>query len=111
MKWYIRVNEPWFTEIKNGKKRFEGRCCWNQNARMQVWDQLEIANAQNLDEIITVLIIGIHRFRNFQEALESLPLKEILPGVKNVDDGIEIYKKFVSLKSQTEFGVVMIEIS
>lgn len=42
--------------------------------------------------------------------MKTLPLDQILPNVKTVEDGIEIYKKYVSIDTQNKFGVMLIQL-
>jgi hypothetical protein len=49
---------------------------------------------------------------SFEKALEELGVDDVLPGVENVADGVEIfYQRVVSLETQRKDGVCMIELS
>jgi len=53
---------------------------------------------------------NVYIFKSFEEAMKTLPLDQILPNVKTVEDGIEIYKKYVSIDTQNKFGVMLIQL-
>lgn len=62
------------------------------------------------DESLLLGVKQIIKFSTFEEALQSLPVKDILPGVDSIGEGVEVYKKFVSIETQLRDGVVMIEL-
>jgi ASC-1-like (ASCH) protein len=65
---------------------------------------------ENLPKIITE-VIEVLRYPTFRDALEALPISEVLPipGL-TVDEGDDIYKRYVSLATQEKDGVAMIKI-
>ena len=104
----IRVNDPWFTYIKNGAKKYEGR---RNNRIFNEGEYLLIQhNTDECQDPVTKMLKKIHKFKTFEEALSILPLEEVLPGVKTVEEGVQIYYKFVSLETQLRDGVVMLEL-
>jgi ASC-1-like (ASCH) protein len=116
----ICVNHPWFTLIADGRKKFDGRAYWKKILTMKTGDILKLT--LNLDEKkgakkdtenkppIYKRIGRILRYRNFEEALQTLGLEDTLPTVTTLQEGIEIYNKYVSPKTQLENGVCMIEL-
>jgi ASC-1-like (ASCH) protein len=54
-----------------------------------------------------VTIEAILKFPTFEVALRSLPLSKVLPNCNSVEEGVEIYKQFVSLPTQEKDGVLM----
>ena len=63
-------------------------------------------------EPFNVTVTDIHHFATFKDALENLPIEEILP-IENitVESGVDIYLKYVSLETQMKDGVVMLKVS
>lgn len=106
----IRLNDPWFDYIKTGQKKYEGRCFWKSVLNYKIGDTLKVMHHQNPEmEPFYVKIVNIVRFKTFEEALSTMNIEEILPGVQTVQEGVEIYYKFVSLQTQLIYGVCMIE--
>lgn len=108
----ITVNDPWFTFIKSGSKKYEGRCYWKSVLNYKVGDILIIHHhTDSTVEPLQVKIISLLLFKTFEEALQKLPIEEILPDIKSIEEGINIYLKFYSLETQYKYGVCMIEIA
>lgn len=60
---------------------------------------------------IHVIVEDILSFPTFEEALRSLPIERVLPipGI-TIEQGVEIYKRYVSLETQAKDGVAMIKV-
>jgi ASC-1-like (ASCH) protein len=102
----ISVNSPWFEYLKAGTKTFEGR---RYSVRYTVGDKLLVRHhTDTTQEPFVLTITSVNKFPSFEDALRVLPLCRVLPGVETVEDGIEVYKKFVSLKTQATDGIVML---
>ncbi len=107
----ITLNSPWFEYVKNGTKKYEGRCNWKNATTYKIGDLLEISH--HIDKTISpfrVKIVDIIKFNTFEEALKKLDIKDILPGVDSINEGIKIYEKFVSKITQNKYGVLLIKI-
>ena len=102
----LTLNDPWFDLVLSGKKLYEGRKYSNL---FKINDVIEFTHhTDKTRHAFKVLITSIRVFPTFKEALQTLPIEQILP-LKNItiDQGIEIYKKYVSLSTQTTHGVIM----
>jgi len=113
--WPIYVHSPWFEALFRGDKLHEGRCNMRNSAKMQIGHILEIGLAKDNKRVITQAtfqrkIKNILKFKSFEEALQTLPLQRVLPGVASVDDGVAIYHKYVSQENEQAHGVLMIEL-
>jgi len=105
----IKLSDPWFAYVRDGVKTFEGRCRWKQAAQIRAGDTLLVTRA-DAAESFQARVVAVHAFRTFEDALNALGLARTLPGVESVSAGVEVYKQFVSLKTQREHGVVMVEV-
>ena len=104
----MRLNDPWFDFVKTGVKTYEGRANKKPLAK---GDIIEFNHPTDKKAVsFRKEIEGICYFSSFEEAMTKLPLDQILPNVKTVSDGVEIYKKFISLEAQEKMGVVMIKL-
>lgn len=113
MNYNISMSDPWFDLIKIGEKKYEGRRYYYDVPKYKVGDIIKInrvVGKLRTGDNYLVRIINIHKFNTFEEAMNNLPLNYILPGVETIDDGINIYKKFVSIETQERDGVCMIEL-
>jgi ASC-1-like (ASCH) protein len=108
--WPITLNDPWFDAMKQGTKKYEGRCNWKQAAQYQVGDMLAVSHhTDKARPSFRLAIQAIHKFDTFEQALTVLPLQDVLPGVATVQEGVEIYKRDVSLATQQAQGVLLLE--
>ena len=108
----ISVSQPWFDHIQERTKIYEGRCNWKKAATYRVGDTLlirEVTLDTDSSFELSARITEIHQFVNFKHALMTLPLEQVLPGIKSESEGIEVYKQFVSDRTQEVYGVLMIK--
>ena len=108
----LYLNSPWFELTKSGKKIYEGRRHTENIDNIKIGDIVEIKHYVHRDlESFYVKIIDKIYFQTFEEALTKLNIHEILP-IENIDinKGVEIYKQYVSIKTQEADGVCMIKI-
>jgi ASC-1-like (ASCH) protein len=108
----FQLSNPWFELTKSGKKRFEGRRYWEKTSGIKVGDEIVFSSRTNPSlPVFSRKIIKIHRFHTFEDALKTLGISEILPGVDTISEGIEIYLKYVSLETQIREGIILFEFS
>lgn len=108
----LSLNDPWFNLVKCGKKIYEGRRFTEKLASLSKGDIINIKHyTDNLQPTFKVIVEDIIKFKTFREALKILPLNEVLPieGI-DIEKGVEIYYKYVSLQTQEKDGIVMIKI-
>ena len=107
----ITLNSPWFEYVRDGKKIYEGRRKTDKTKEYKIGDILIINHHTDiLQEPYKVIIQDILSFPTFKDALTNLPIENILPNIKTIDEGVEIYKKYVSLNTQIQDGIFMIKI-
>lgn len=109
----MSVNEPWFSYIKNGTKKYEGRCYRGKTLLVQKGDLIAFQRhplQDNDNETVLKTVAKVHVFPTFEDALKALPIGEMLPGVTDVATGVLVYYKYVSRETQLAHGVCMIEL-
>jgi len=109
----MKLNEPWFELVKSGKKIYEGRRNTEFCRQILPGDLLFIQKYKEPEnsEGYYVEVLTLEHFNTFQEALNRLPIDQILP-IPNitVEKGVEIYYQYVSLNTQLKDGIIMIKI-
>lgn len=115
----LTLHSPWFEMVKCGNKIYEGRRQTDKIKNINIGDYIIFYHvigekAGTIDETISPIVCIVQDkiiFETFEEALNKLPINDILPidGI-TVDIGIEIYKKIVSIPTQLKDGVVMFKI-
>jgi ASC-1-like (ASCH) protein len=101
------VQEPWFSYIKNGQKKVEGRL--NKS-----W----VKTVQKLDRItwtyeeahFSTYIVDLKQYSSFRQMLEKEGVHNVLPGIDSVDQGVEVYRQFYSEEDEKVFGVIGIHL-
>jgi len=108
----IYLISPWFELVKEGKKIYEGRRNTETIRNIGIDDILEVKHYVN-KELASYHIIVEDKlyYKTFEEALQSLDITKVLP-LENItiEQGVEIYKKYVSLATQEKDGVCMLKI-
>jgi ASC-1-like (ASCH) protein len=107
----LTLNTPWFQFVKEGSKTYEGRALFSTIKRLQIGDQIRFSHHTEASfEPFCKNIKAIWKFSTFEQALKNLPLDKVLPGVRTVEEGVQIYFGYVSLGTQKLKGVCMIEL-
>lgn len=110
--WKMTLNDPWFHYVKTGEKIYEGRCYWKSVIHYKIGDTLKIVHHTHPSVYAPYVcrIDEILHFPNFGQALERLGLDCVLPNVKSIKEGTEIYHKFYKPETQDKYGIVMIKV-
>lgn len=106
---YENVSEPWFTTIKLGLKKVEGRKNKGRFHDMKVGD---IIIWQNIDFGLRVFSVEIVRktpYPNLTEYLETEGLENCLPGIDDILTGVSVYEKYFDPEDVAKYGIVAIE--
>lgn len=103
----IHVSEPWFSYIKNGDKRIEGRLNKGTFSELRKKDIIEIFN-KDLGDKFQVKIIKIVKYSSFEEYLVKEGLLRTLPYIDSIKDGINIYRQFYSEEDEKKYGILAI---
>lgn len=99
----IGVKGIWYEYIKNKKKLIEGRLNKGKFKVMNVGNYLLINN----NESKTVAKITSKReYESFSDMLKSEGLDVVLPGIKSINDGVDIYREFYTEGAEKKYGVV-----
>ncbi|TYI68736.1 hypothetical protein E1A91_D08G108900v1 [Gossypium mustelinum] len=98
----LHVQEPFFTQLKDGIKAVEGRCA--------VGDYNRIATGALIlfNKCLVLEVQDVHYYASFFEMLEAESLAKVLPGVKTIDEGVQVYRKFYTEEKEKTNGVAAI---
>ena len=109
----ISVSDPWFDHLRQGSKRYEGRLYRGLPIYMRRGDTLTIYREtpdSKETNSFSCIIEDVLRFETFEESMKTLPLDQILPGIKSISEGIKIYETFAKVTTQKQFGVCLIQV-
>jgi ribonuclease HI/ASC-1-like (ASCH) protein len=91
------LSEPWFSLMENGSKTVEGRLATGLWKDIVAGTQLIFFNVDTgTKRTVSVSITFVETFPSFFEMLQKY-LKQCLPSVKDIEEGIEIYRKYYDL--------------
>lgn len=112
MKTYTKkVSEPWFSLIKLGKKKCEGRINKGDFAQMNQGDIIIFTNNElGFNRQFSVTVKYTKKYKTFREYLSNEKLKRCLPGIDNIEDGINIYYKYFTKNDESNFGVCAVRV-
>ena len=108
---YMKLHAKPFENIKSGIKTIELRLNDEKRRIISVGDTISFTSTSNADETITANVTGIHKFDNFVELYDALPLDKCgyLPH-ELASAAPEDMNVYYSVEQQQKYGVVGIEI-
>jgi ASC-1-like (ASCH) protein len=101
------VQDPWFSFIKKRKKTVEGRL---HKGSFQNLTKGDIILWKNGSKSCKTTIVSIHKHQNFKTMLNQHRLHNVLPGIKTISNGLDIYSTFYSEEDVQKYGVLAIKI-
>ncbi|XP_010509766.1 PREDICTED: uncharacterized protein LOC104786096 [Camelina sativa] len=101
----LHVQEPYFTQLKDGLKTVEGRCA--------VGDYMRISSGAFIlfNKCLLLEVQDVHHYTSFSEMLRLEGLAEVLPGVESIEEGVKVYRNFYSEEKERLNGVVAIRVA
>ena len=103
----VHVNRIWFEFIREGKKTIEGRLNKGKFKDMKIGDIISFVNDANK---VKVQIINKTKYNTFKEYLVMEGLKNTLPNIKTIKDGLDVYYSYYTKNQEREHKIVAIEI-
>ena len=90
-----KLQEPYYTYIKNGIKIYEMRINDEKRKKMKIGNiwKFKNANNENLPEYNT-RIIDKKIYKSFEEAIKKKGYKKLLPNSKSISEAIKTYNSF-----------------
>uniref|UniRef100_A0A0E0BHK3 ASCH domain-containing protein n=1 Tax=Oryza glumipatula TaxID=40148 RepID=A0A0E0BHK3_9ORYZ len=80
----LHVQEPYFTQLRAGTKKVEGRLAAGNYNR---------------------------KYASFSEMLQAEMISEVLPGISSIEQGVGVYRKFYTEEKESLYGVLAISVS
>ncbi|XP_056853493.1 uncharacterized protein LOC130502717 isoform X2 [Raphanus sativus] len=100
----LHVQEPYFTQLKDGLKTTEGRCA--------VGDYMRIGSGDFIlfNKCLLLKVQDVCYYTSFSEMLRGEGLAKVLPGVESIEEGVGVYRNFYSEEKERMNGVVAIRV-
>lgn len=103
-RWKMGLQEEYLRAIAEGKKKIEGRLYDEKRQKIKPGDEIVFENK------LVCVVKDIRVYSSFREMLEKEGLENVLPGVKSIEEGVKIYRKFYSEEKEKKYGVAAIEV-
>jgi len=84
----IHCDEPWFSLIRQGVKTVEGRKNTHSYKKIKIGDKINFSNGK---ESFLADVKEIREYSSIEEYLNDVSLENALPGVKSIQEGLDIY--------------------
>jgi ASC-1-like (ASCH) protein len=102
--------EPWFSLVKFNIKTCEGFLHKDEWKRIENGCTILFFNNElGFERKHKVKAIHIKYFLKIHKFLESESMKKCLPGVENIKDGVDIYRKYFSIGDENINGIVSVK--
>ncbi|XP_057498443.1 uncharacterized protein LOC130782968 isoform X2 [Actinidia eriantha] len=101
----LHVQEPFFTQLKDGLKTVEGRCAVGN------YNRIASGSLILFNKCLVLQVQDVHRHASFSKMLGAESLTKVLPGVETIEEGVQIYRKFYSEEKERSNGVLAIVVT
>jgi ASC-1-like (ASCH) protein len=94
----INCSDPWFTYIKNGTKKIEGRKASEKYKNIKYGDIIKFVNnsISGKTESFKAKVVNVWFYKDLTNYLTSEGVSNCLPGITDLNKGIEIYHQWYS---------------
>ena len=100
------VSEPWFSLIKIGAKKCEGRLNMNDFSNMKKGDIIAFTNnTLGFNRTFTCKITSVHNYDSFFDYLENETISKCLPGIDTIEEGVNVYYQYYSPENERKYGI------
>ena len=100
------LSEPWFSLIKIGAKKCEGRLNKGEFSEMKKGDIIIFTNNDfEFPRSFKCKITSSCNYNSFKEYLENETLKKCLPGIDTIDEGVKIYYKYYKKENENKYKI------
>lgn len=105
---YMSVKQPYFNQLKDGKKTIELRCFDEKRQKIKMGDYIVFTNSENKKENFQAKVINLFWEKDFVSLTNKI--QPYQAGFRTKDDLTHTLEEFYSIEEQSKFGVLGIEI-
>ncbi len=101
------LSEPWFTLIKIGSKKVEGRLNKGWVKNIEIGDYIEFYNDDfGFRRKFLVKVTKKKEYKTFYSYLKKEKLYRCLPGITSLNEGVEVYYKYYTVNDENQYGII-----
>lgn len=104
----MHVSEPWFTYLMSGEKKVEGRKATPKWSALNVGQLISLTNGT---QTATFRITGIREYDSIEDYLIHEGLRNALPGIETLREGIDTYRQWSTDQELAENNFLAIKMS
>lgn len=105
------LSEPWFSLIKIGAKKCEGRLNKGDFNLMKKGDYIIFENSDfGFNRIFHCKITSIHNYDTFEEYLQNETLEKCLPGIDTIEEGVQVYYNYYNQTDEEKYKIKAIRL-
>jgi ASC-1-like (ASCH) protein len=97
----LHVQEPYYSQIKNGTKTVEGRLGKSKYFELVEGDVIQIND-------LLVKVVKVTKYSTFKEMLIVEGIKNVIPDAQDLESAINVYYEFYTKEEELKFGVAAI---
>lgn len=97
----LHCEDPWFSYLRDGVKKVEGRKGTPLHLKIKVGDYLTFTNGM---EGFVAEVTGIRHYASLEEYLTDVGISRALPGIKTMEEAKAIYLQWSQEEQIKEFG-------
>lgn len=97
----IHCDDPWFSFIREGLKPVEGRKKTHSYKKIKVGDQINFSNGK---ENFLAKVTDIREYATLEQYLEDVTLEKALPGIKTMEEALNIYHEWTPAEKIQQYG-------
>lgn len=103
----LNLSGPWLDYLRSGKKKVEGRVRKKKYQNLQEGDYVLMKDQKQSERF---LVLGIRRYQSIRQYLLMEGLRNTLPGVKSLEEGVKIYRQWFQEEQVQKLGFLAIEV-
>ncbi|KAJ3671525.1 hypothetical protein LUZ60_007604 [Juncus effusus] len=101
----LHVQEPYFSHLKDGTKKVEGRLATGN------YNKVTEGSLLLFNKCLLLRVERITKYSSLHEMLQVEKLENVLPGVSTIQEGVAVYRKFYTEEREKANGVFAISVS
>lgn len=107
----LKLQPKFFDFIKDGTKRIELRLFDEKRQQININDIIEFKREPEQIDSLKVKVIGLLRYRSFEDLFEDFPIKILADSSMNKAELLNALEEFYTPEKQKEYGVLGIKIA
>lgn len=107
----MKLNDPYFDQIKNNVKTIEGRLYDEKRQKLKVNDIIEFKHDSKEPYTKKIIKLQVFKDKKFNDVIKKDNYKLMIPDAKTKEDAIKVYNDIYTKDKQENFGVVLIHFS